>query len=73
VRLRDLASPERVCQVVHPALRRDFPALRSLSSTPNNLPQQMTSFIGRETELADVRRALGNARLVTLVGIGGHG
>ena len=46
VRLRDLASPERVFQVMHPSLRQDFPALRSLSSTPNNLPQQVTSFIG---------------------------
>ena len=73
VRLRDLASPERVYQVVHPALRHDFPALRSLSSTPNNLPQQMTSFIGRENELADVRLALAKARLVTLLGAGGLG
>ena len=38
VRLRDLASPESVFQVLHPSLRREFPALRSLSSTPNNLP-----------------------------------
>lgn len=73
VRLRDLASPERVYQVVHPALRREFPALRSLSSTPNNLPQQMTSFIGRERELAEIRRALGASRLVTLLGAGGLG
>ena len=73
VRLRDLASAERVYQVVHPALRRAFPALRSLSSTPNNLPQQMTSFIGREEELAEVRRALAKARIVTLLGVGGMG
>ncbi len=56
VRLRDLASPERVFQVLHPALRQEFPALRSLSSTPNNLPQQVTSFIGRERELSEIRR-----------------
>jgi len=73
VRLRDLASPERVYQVEHPSLRHEFPALRSLSSTPNNLPQQMTSFIGRESELAEVRGALGKGRLVTLVGAGGLG
>ncbi|MET0918073.1 MAG: adenylate/guanylate cyclase domain-containing protein, partial [Burkholderiales bacterium] len=65
VRLRDLASPERVFQVLHPALRQEFPALRSLSSTPNNLPQQVTSFIGRERELSEVRRALKKGRLVT--------
>ena len=73
VRLRDLASPERVFQVMHPALRQDFPALRSLSSTPNNLPQQVTSFIGRERELSEVRRALKKGRLVTLLGTGGLG
>jgi hypothetical protein len=54
VRLRDLASPSAF-QVVHPRCGSDFPALRSLSSTPNNLPQQMTSFIGRERELSEIR------------------
>jgi predicted ATPase/class 3 adenylate cyclase len=73
VRLRDLSNPERVYQLMHPQLREDFPALRSLEATPNNLPQQVTSFIGRERELADVRRLLHSARLVTLVGAGGLG
>jgi len=59
VRLRDLASPERVFQVTHPQLRRDFPALRSLESTPNNLPQQIASFIGRERQQAEVKALLG--------------
>ncbi len=48
VRLKDLATPENVYQLVHPQLRQDFPALRSLEATPNNLPQQATNFIGRE-------------------------
>ena len=56
VRLRDLARPERVYQLLHPKLRQDFPALRSLESTPNNLPQQVTSFVGRDRELAELRR-----------------
>ncbi len=73
VRLRDLASPEHVYQVVHPDLRQDFPALRSLEATPNNLPQQVTSFIGRERGLAEVRSLLGKTPLLTLVGIGGLG
>jgi predicted ATPase len=73
VRLRDLASPERVYQVVHPQLRQKFPALRSLESTPNNLPQQVSSFIGRERELAAVKALLGTTRLLTLVGVGGIG
>jgi predicted ATPase/class 3 adenylate cyclase len=73
VRLRDLAEPERVHQVSHVNLRQDFPALRSLEATPNNLPQQVTSFIGRERELADVAALLGKTRLLTLLGPGGIG
>jgi predicted ATPase/class 3 adenylate cyclase len=73
VRLRDLANPERVYQVVHPQLRQVFPALRSLEARPNNLPQQVSSFVGRERELADIRNQLGNTRLLTLFGAGGLG
>src|ERR1700688_2527083 len=73
VRLRDLANPERVYQVVHPQLRQDFPALRSLEATPNNLPQQVSSFVGRERELVDIRNQLGDTRLLTLFGAGGLG
>ncbi len=73
VRLRDLARPEQIYQVVAPALRTDFPALRTLETVPNNLLQQVTSFIGRERELAEVERLLGNARLLTLLGVGGIG
>jgi predicted ATPase/class 3 adenylate cyclase len=73
VRLRDLATSEHVYQLVHPGLRRDFPALRSLEATPNNLPQQVTSFIGRERELADAKRLLEGTRLLTLLGMGGLG
>jgi predicted ATPase/class 3 adenylate cyclase len=73
VRLRDLTSPEHVYQVVHPRLRNDFPALRSLEATPNNLPQQVTSFIGRERELAEVKRLFATTRLLTLLGAGGIG
>ena len=73
VRLRDLASAERVHQVLHPQLRRDFPPLRSLEATPNNLPRQVTSFIGREHELAEVGSLLRKSRLLTLLGAGGLG
>jgi predicted ATPase/class 3 adenylate cyclase len=73
VRLRDLANPERVYQVVHPALRQQFPALRSLESTPNNLPQQVTSFIGREREADELAKLCKQARLVTVIGTGGLG
>jgi predicted ATPase/class 3 adenylate cyclase len=73
VRLRDLTRPERLFQVLHPGLRRDFPALRSLEATPNNLPQQVTSFVGRERELAEIQHLLGTTRLLTLLGSGGIG
>jgi predicted ATPase/class 3 adenylate cyclase len=73
VRLRDLTGAEPVYQVLHSKLRQDFPALRSLESTPNNLPQQTTSFVGRERELREISEHLRNARLLTLVGAGGLG
>ena len=74
-RLRDLARPEHVFQLVHPDLLADFPPLKSLDNPayPNNLPQQVTSLIGREKESAEVVRLLQNSRLVTLTGSGGCG
>src|SRR5450755_3417648 len=72
-RLRDLATPEHLYQLVHPKLRQDFPALRSLEATPNNLPQQVTSFIGRERELTEIKELLEGTRLLTLLGMGGLG
>jgi len=73
VRLRDLGSPERLYQLVHPALERTFPPLHSLETRPNNLPHQLTSFVGRESELAEVKRRLYKNRLVTVCGVGGLG
>jgi predicted ATPase/class 3 adenylate cyclase len=72
-RLRDLATPERLFQVVHPQLRQNFPSLRSLETTPNNLPEQLTPFIGRERDLVEITRLLANTRLLTLLGVGGIG
>ena len=73
VRLRDLASSEHLFQLIHPQLRTDFPVLRTLEATPNNLPQQITSFVGRERELAEARELLRKTRLLTLTGAGGLG
>ncbi len=73
VRLRGLAAPEQIYQVQHPQLRASFPALRSLESVPNNLPQQVTSFIGREQVLGEVEALLRGTRLLTLFGAGGIG
>jgi predicted ATPase/class 3 adenylate cyclase len=73
VLLRGLDRPERVYQLLHPDLVQDFPPLRSLDTTPNNLPEQLTSFIGRDDDVAHVRQLLQSARLVTLLGPGGIG
>ena len=72
-RLKDLTQPEQVYQLVAPDLRVDFPPLRSLNALPNNLPLQLTSFVGRETEVAEIVALLEKSRLVTLVGTGGIG
>ena len=73
VLLRGLDRPERVYQLLHPDLSQDFPPLRSLDTTPNNLPQQLTSFIGRDEDLAHVLQLLQSTRLITLLGPGGIG
>ena len=57
-RLKDLQRPERIFQVIAPGLPADFPPLRSLDSLPNNLPVQLTSFVGREREIEEVKRLL---------------
>ena len=72
-RLKDLPRAERIFQLVAPDLVVDFPALRSLGAFPNNLPTQLTSFIGRERELAELRPLLSASRLLTLTGPGGTG
>jgi hypothetical protein len=72
-RLRDLARPERVAQLLHPELPGEFPPLRSLDARPHNLPRPLTSFGGRERELAEVARLLAAQRLVALTGVGGTG
>ena len=72
-RLRDLNRPEHVFQVTAADLPSDFPALRSLEIFPNNLPVQLTSFIGRDKEMTEVKRLLGTTHLLTLTGTGGTG
>lgn len=72
-RLKDLQYREQIFMLVHPDLPTDFPPLRSLETLPNNLPRQLTSFIGREREMAEVKRMLTTTRLLTLSGAGGSG
>jgi predicted ATPase/class 3 adenylate cyclase len=72
-RLKDLAHPEHLFQLVIEGLSPDFPPLRSLDVRPNNLPVQPTSFVGRARELAECHRLLAGSRLLTLTGPGGTG
>jgi predicted ATPase/class 3 adenylate cyclase len=74
-RLKDLSRPERIFQLVHPALPGDFPPLATLSQRPNNLPTQASEFLGREAQLASLRDLLDSdgVRLLTLTGPGGIG
>ena len=74
-RLKDLGRPERVFQLEAEFLAPSFPPLASLDNPelPNNLPGQLSAFVGRQQEVQDVRRLVGSARLVTLTGAGGCG
>jgi len=72
--LRDLPRPERVMQLCHPDLANEFPSLRvSKSVVSQHLPTQLTSFVGRDDQLTQVRELLTRNRLVTLTGAGGTG
>jgi predicted ATPase/class 3 adenylate cyclase len=72
-RLKDLSEPEPTAQVIAEGLRPEFPPLASLDARPNNLPFQIASFVGRESELREIQEALGTHRLITIVGPGGIG
>jgi predicted ATPase/class 3 adenylate cyclase len=72
-RLKDLAKPERLYQLVVDGLPDTFPPLRTLDAVQNNLPTQLTSFIGRAAEVEAAKRLLRNTRLLTLTGPGGIG
>jgi predicted ATPase/class 3 adenylate cyclase len=71
-RLKDL-RPQHISQLVIAGLTSDFPTLRSLDARPNNLPLQLTSFIGRDREIADAGGLLAATRLLTITGPGGTG
>jgi predicted ATPase/class 3 adenylate cyclase len=72
-RLKDLSRPERLFQLVIDGAPNDFPPLRTLESTPNNLPTQPTSFIGRERDVEEASKLVQRTRLLTLTGPGGIG
>ena len=71
--LKDFLPPQTIYQITAPDLPSDFPPLKTLKSVRNNLPLNLTSFIGRERELAEAQEKLASARLLTLIGPGGTG
>ncbi|HMS00636.1 MAG TPA: adenylate/guanylate cyclase domain-containing protein [Anaerolineales bacterium] len=71
--LKGVVQAEKIYQIVAPNLQEDFPPLNSIPSATNNLPQQLTSFIGRERELREACEKLASAKLLTLIGPGGTG
>ncbi|HSL44327.1 MAG TPA: adenylate/guanylate cyclase domain-containing protein [Anaerolineales bacterium] len=71
--LKSILRPVRLYQLNAPRLPFQFPALKSLDYSPHNLPEQLTSFVGREQDIVEITNLLGSARLVTLTGSGGTG
>ena len=72
-RLKDLNQPVRLYQVCAEGLRDEFPPLNTLDARPNNLPFQLSRFVGREKEKEDIKDLLKTYPLLTLVGAGGTG
>lgn len=72
-RLKDLIQPIQIYQVISKGLRTDFPPLLTLDARPNNLPLQLTSFIGRESEMRLIKSMISETHLFTLMGSGGAG
>jgi predicted ATPase/class 3 adenylate cyclase len=72
-RLKDLDRSENIFQVNIKNLEKKFPPLRTLEIAVNNLPLQLTNFIGRGDEIEDIVKLLSNSRLLTLLGPGGVG
>ena len=72
VALKDFPQPEPVWQVLAPNLARDFPPLHSAVAR-GNLPTELSSLIGRKSEIDRVAEGVRTSRLVTLTGAGGVG
>src|SRR5690348_13011970 len=72
-RLRDVPTAVRIFQLQAPGLRSEFPPIKVLDATPGNLRPGVTSFVGRELDLVELKGAVRGHRLVTLTGPGGVG
>ncbi|MBK8552251.1 MAG: adenylate/guanylate cyclase domain-containing protein [Ignavibacteria bacterium] len=72
-RLKDLIQPVKLFQILSQGLTSDFPPLKTLDARPNNLPVQLTNFIGREKEIIEIKNLLSEFRHITMLGPGGTG
>ncbi len=74
-RLRDIARPQSIYQLVMAGLPADFPPLKTIDLRPHNLPALVSALIGRgqETAFAQALLSRPEVRLVTFTGIGGTG
>src|SRR5687768_2969442 len=72
-RLKDLEGAENLFELRHPDIPVEMQGLRTMSERPNNLPEPVTSFVGREEVVEQIRAAVGRSRLVSLTGSGGAG
>ena len=71
--LKGVVQAEKIYQIIAPNLQKEFPPLNSIPTATNNLPQQLTSFIGRERELKEACEKLTSSKLLTLIVPGGTG
>lgn len=72
-KLKDVIQPIKLFQIISSGLREDFPPLKTLDARPNNLPVQLTNFIGREESMKSAKELLNQTRLLTMLGSGGIG
>ncbi len=72
-RLKDILLPEQIYQLKIEGLPSEFPALKTEDMKRNNLPTQLSTFIGREKEVAQIKTLLLQTQLLTLTGAGGCG
>ncbi len=72
-RLKDIDLPVRIHRLAADGLATDFPPIRTIEARPGNLPTQLTTFVGRDAELAEASALLERTRLLTMTGPGGTG
>jgi len=72
-RLHGLRGRMSVHQLMADGLPADFPVLRGVDHFTGNLPQQLSSLVGREQLVDEIVELVRSCRLVTLSGVGGVG